>query len=903
MAPIHSTTPGRTRLTLLGALVVAGLFVEIVGSACRSQPGPRNVLLISIDTLRADYLSSYGFAQETTPNIDALAASGTRFENVISPVPLTLPAHSSMLTGMLPTRHGIHDNLGYRLSDEHTTLAELLRTHGFATGAIVSSFVLDSQFNLSQGFDSYDDAIGEEHKIAYLNERKGDETTDLALRFLQAHRDEAFFLWVHYYDPHDDYDPPEPFRSRFGDDLYAGEVAFADEQVGRLVAKLSELELDDSTLVIVAGDHGEMLGEHEESTHGFFVYQSAIRVPLVFRWPGGVTPGTVSERVGLIDIVPTIAGLLGIAPPEEVQGRDLSSLLRGGETIPGSRRELYVESLTANRYYGARPLFGLLTEEFKYILTTRPELYDLSQDPHETTNVIGDRPRIAAGMKARLSELLAEGSETDAGAGADEKTRRRLASLGYLSSHPGKKSFDLEAEGDDPKDWIAFYGKHQRLEKLTGRGEYDEARRLAGEMLEEKPSFAPAHLQLARIATAERDLPLAREHYEKALAIDPSNPGVHFNLGNILAELGDYQGAIERFRAAVTLDPEFSDAKARLELLLRKTGRLAEAASRPSAAAVPPGDPLQAALAEAARKAAAGAWPEAESALRRALELAPESGEAHYRLANLLAAKSQWKEAVAHFQRALEAAPSSAEVHHRLALALRETGAVEPALEHLREAARLAPDSAPIQSDLGRTLKQLGRPDEAITHFEKALELDPRLADTWNDLGSLQGSRGRVSEAIESFRHAVATDPAHAVAQNNLGLALLIAGERDEALDHFQRALELRPEWPVALREVAWLLATHPEASRRNPDRAVQLATRAAELTSEREPLVLDALAAAYAAQGRFDRAVETAEHAIALAETRVPALAAEIRARLELYQEGKPFREPATTGGASPRP
>ena len=224
----------------------SALLVALAGNACRSEPAPANLLFISIDTLRADHLSSYGFAKETTPNIDALAAKGARFEDVVSPVPLTLPAHSSMLTGTLPTRHGVHDNLGYALSDESTTLAELLQAQGFATGAAVSSFVLDARFNLSQGFQSYDDDFGAEHKIGFLNERKGDETTAVALRYLDAHRDDRFFLFVHYYDPHDDYAPPEPFRSRFEDDPYSGEVAFADAQVGRLVEKLREAIVDPS---------------------------------------------------------------------------------------------------------------------------------------------------------------------------------------------------------------------------------------------------------------------------------------------------------------------------------------------------------------------------------------------------------------------------------------------------------------------------------------------------------------------------------------------------------------------------------------------------------------------------------------------------------------------------------
>lgn len=852
-------------MSLTEKAALASLLASLAGGACRSEPSPRNLLLISIDTLRADHLSSYGFPKETTPHIDALAAEGARFEDVVSPVPLTLPAHSSMLTGTLPTRHGVHDNLGYALPDSSTTLAELLRARGLATGAVVSSFVLDSRFHLDQGFDSYDDDFQEAHQVGTVNERKGDETTAVALRYLDAHRDGPFFLFVHYYDPHDDYAPPEPFRSRFEGDPYSGEIAFADEQVGRLVEKLRELGLEDSTLVVVTGDHGEMLGEHGEPTHGFFVYQSALRVPLVLKWPGGIAPRTVRERAGLIDLVPTVAGLFGFQPPTEVQGRDLSPMLRGEESPPGPRRELYVESFTANRYYGARPIFGLLTDEYKYIHTTRPELYDLASDPEESVNVLDAHPRIAEGMKRRLAEILSEAEEHEAGASADEETRRRLASLGYLSGSSADAELSLEGEGDDPKDWIDFYARHQRLEKLVDRGAYDEARELASEMIEEDPRFAAGHLQLARIATEERDLRLAREHYEKALAIDPDNAGARFNLGNIEAELGDDEAAIASFRAAIALDPGLPDAQERLDFLLSRAG-----------AGEQPG-------------------PRTEAELRSLLEREPENGEAHYRLANLLAARSRWEEAASHFEHALAAAPpaAAAEIHHRLALALRETGRTEEALAHLQAARELAPDAAAVESDLAATLKRLGRPDEAIEHYRRAVALDPRLAVAWNDLGSLLGARGRLDEARDAFQRAVDADDGHAVAHNNLGLALRMTGERDAALAQFERACELRPDWPVPLRELAWIRATHPDAAHRDPERAVGLATRANELTGGSDPVVLDTLAAAYAARGDFDLAAETAAGAADLATSRAPKLAEQIRARAALYREKKPFIEP----------
>src|SRR5260221_63771 len=268
-----------------------GLFcLVLLGSALlppssRPRPAIRNVLLISIDTLRADRVSAYGFPRPTTPNIDAVAREGVLFRNVHTPVPMTLPAHVSMLTGTLPPTHGLRDNLVRRLPEGSMTIAEMLKAKGFTTGAVVSSFVLDRRFGTSQGFDSYDDRFQAVHKIGDLSERKGDEAARVATQWLDQHKGRPFFFFLHFYDPHEPYEPPEPFASEWKGHPYEGEVAFADHGVGLVIEKLRELGLYDSTLIVITGDHGEMLGEHGELNHGFFIYEGALRVPLVVRVP------------------------------------------------------------------------------------------------------------------------------------------------------------------------------------------------------------------------------------------------------------------------------------------------------------------------------------------------------------------------------------------------------------------------------------------------------------------------------------------------------------------------------------------------------------------------------------------------------------------------------------------
>ncbi len=351
-----------------------------------SEDRPRNLLLISIDTLRPDHVGCYGFAQNTTPHIDALAREGARFEDVLSPVPLTFPAHASLLTGTIPTRHGVHDNLSSGLDDARTTLAELFREEGFRTGAIVSSFVLDSRFNLSQGFETYNDDFEEEHRIAFLSERKGDETTRLARTWLAEHKGERFFLFLHYYDAHDDYSPPPPFAARFPSDPYSGEVAFVDQQVGEVLGQLGELGLIDDTLVVLTSDHGEMLEEHGEATHGYFIYESALRVPLILRGVG-IEPRVMTERVGLVDVAPTIASFFGLEFPLTDPGKGPFAVDPRRCGTPGAPRALR----------GKRHAPSLLRVE----LSVRPGDRSMEIHPYDETGAL--RPRRGSEAKRRTS--------------------------------------------------------------------------------------------------------------------------------------------------------------------------------------------------------------------------------------------------------------------------------------------------------------------------------------------------------------------------------------------------------------------------------------------------------------------------------------------------------------------
>jgi len=878
--------------------LIRACWATVLLAACGvHEPQTQNVLLISIDTLRADYLSSYGFPRETTPHIDDLARQGALFRNVQSPVPITLPAHASMLTGTVPPYHGVRDNLNHRLADSIVTLAELLKAKGFVTGAIVSSFVLDSRFNLSQGFDTYNDRFEEVHKIHHLSERKGDETTRLAEAWLEEHRGQRFFLFLHYYDPHDGYQPPEPFASRFADDGYAGEVAFADYSVGEVVGKLKELGIFDSTLLVITSDHGEMLGEHGELTHGFFVYQSALKVPLVIRLPGRSAPRQVDPWVGLIDVMPTIAGLVGAEVPKEVQGENLSQWLLGPSS-PAKQRQFYMESFTAPRYYGTNSLLGLISGRWKYIETSRPELYDLERDPEERVNLIEREPRIAQSLENQLKQVLkahTREKETRDRLAPDEASRRRMESLGYLggSGYRGD-AIDFDRSKEDPKDLISFYREDQRLAELIEDKNYPEAEALGKRMLRERPDFVEGHLQLARIAIARADAASALRHASKAAELDPGNAQAHIDLARILRSLGKLEESTVHYRRALELRPGFEEARTELAHALTGLGRFDEAATELKEALTARPSNVEAAIQLGFALASQGKLDEAIDQYRRALALDSRSAEAHSYLGSALASRGRVDEAIAHFEKALEAQPDLAEIHNWLGVALRERGRTEEAVRHFREALRLTPELAVAHLNLGVALKEQGRLEEAVQHYRRAIALNPNLPAAHNHLGTVLGSQGHLAEAVSHFREALQADPNDGETHNNLGLALRMVGERDAALKHFRAALAQRPDWPEPMNEVAWILATHPDDKVRNPDEAVRLAERAAELTGHREPLILDTLAAACAAAGDFLRAVETAQAAVALATEESTGLANEIGKRLELYRKQKAFREPA---------
>ena len=524
---MHRRLPGLAALAILGIWGIAcGRTDAPAGSSAEATARGADVLLVTIDTLRADSVGFAGNARAETPVLDRLAAAGRVYTDAHAHNVVTLPSHANILTGLYPWQHGVRDNTGFVLPASVPTLGTLLKKAGYATGAFVSAYPLDAGFGLNQGFDVYDDRFprGSRPDDFAMAERRGDQAVTPALAWWNAHRGQRRFLWVHLYDPHFAYAPPEPFRSRFRDNPYLGEVAATDSFLAPLLGPLLDGR-EPPAVVVVTADHGEALGEHGELTHGLFAYEGTLKVPLVV-WGPGIEAGTDDRPARHIDIVPTLLGALGAEPPAGLPGRSLLA-------APDPAQTAYFESLTTSLNRGWAPLRGVLRERRKYIDLPLPELYDLSRDPGETTNLFAAERRTA---RALAGELPAESVWPPAKGQVTPEQEARLRSLGYSVGSSGEKT-SWTAE-DDPKNLVDLDHKLHRTVELYSLRRYEEAAALAREVVAARPDLTEAaeHLALALRQLERHDEAIAA--LRSALTRAPQRESLRRQLGMALAEAG-----------------------------------------------------------------------------------------------------------------------------------------------------------------------------------------------------------------------------------------------------------------------------------------------------------------------------------------------------------------------------
>jgi len=562
---------------------------EVEAQIVRTQP-PKRVVLVTIDTLRADYVGSYGATQVKTPTLDRLARDGVRFETAISPAPITMVSHTSLMTALDPPMHGVHANGKFRLPDSIPTLAERFQQAGITTAGFVAAVVLDRRYGLDRGFDSYDDQMGYRRNIAGATgayaERTADQMTDAVLAWLKTAPDE-FFLWVHYYDPHGNYDPPKGFRPKtmptlkdpkhadvletasvMFPPLYAGEIYFVDTELGRMLRGIDNRFRDDDTLFVVTSDHGESLCEHGEITHTLTLYDATQRVPLLMEGAGLPAGRVVRAPVRLIDVAPTILEFAGLPALGGAAGVSLLPWVQGQRT---DALTAYVETLETYLGYGWSPVLGLRTDRYKYLRTVRPELYDLARDPHELANLAEAEPAVVAEFDGQLEARLAGARPVEPNVVAQPEQAAMLESLGYAIADAGEPGKPVGwVGGEDPKDAISAFVLLLEARSQIATGHPQQAL----ETLKDE-SAAGGWVALARseIALALGDPATAERNARLMIDAQPHHAEGYIALGAALERRGEFPDAVLAYEEAARINPNETDARVAL-------GRLAEASGR-----------------------------------------------------------------------------------------------------------------------------------------------------------------------------------------------------------------------------------------------------------------------------------------------------------------------------------
>ncbi|MEM6796459.1 MAG: sulfatase-like hydrolase/transferase [Acidobacteriota bacterium] len=681
------------------------LFGALLGAGCQRSSGsrPYNVVLVSFDTTRADHLGAYGHTEIKTPAVDGLAERGVLFERAFSPVPITLPSHSTMMTGKVPFAHGVRDNGLFNLGGEQETLAEILRDAGYRTAAAIGAFPLIGSMGISQGFELYDDHLTTPYEDLYgdrifpkerlfFDERRAARVNEAVLPWLEKHHAEPFFLWVHYFDPHEPHEPPAPFGQIYSHELYDGEIAYADESLGTLLGHLERLGVYDNTLIVMTSDHGEGRGEHNETTHSMLVYNSTLHVPLIMKPPAGVVEperagARVAPKVSTTDILPTVLDLLGLETPEKIQGMSLLPYLEG-EGPSDARREIYAETLSPrlSRSWGEQR--ALFLGDYKYIHGPRSELYDITQDPREVDNLIDSEADLAGKMERKLASYLVEHavSGLDASVAIDEETARRLQALGYLQSSGsglGPIEEKLSREGDAPQDHVRTITAYSQAKNFLFSGRLAEGKAALLDLLEDDPGN-PHYLEL--LFTAELRLGRAGEalrivrRLEAANAAYPPREQLLDWSAQVLLSQGQLQQGLEKLQASqeieATASGQFRIAKIHERLGEPQLDRAhLEKALELDSGFAPARIDLGISFARA------GDAEEARRQLRRAIEDDPYQPRGLFNYGALLVQSDQLSEALTYFQRAVDLNGRYPEAHYALVETHYRLGEVDQALD------------------------------------------------------------------------------------------------------------------------------------------------------------------------------------------------------------------------------
>jgi choline-sulfatase len=691
-------------VALLGALALLATALPSLSPGPKlddpPNPTPPSVLLVTIDTLRADHVGCYGYHQVKTPTLDQLAAEGIRFDHAYAQVPITLPSHAVILTGTYPMFNGVRDFTSPGLPDNVPSLAEILRRGGYHTAAFVSSFVLNSMWGLSRGFEVYDDVAGADSnpgQTLFQLERRGDHTVDRMLDWLDHRSREPFFVWLHLYDPHSPYRPPEPYRSQYASHPYDGEIAFDDVQVGRVVARLRELGLLDRTAIVLTSDHGESLGEHGEGEHGFFIYNATLRVPLILKLPTGwPRRRTISLPVGTVDIAPTIARLCGISTSatRSFQGHSLFEAIE--ETASGGTEAVYGESYYPKDSFGWHELRAVVTSRFKYIDAPRPELYDLERDPGERSNLAQASSATASSLRDRL--MAFEGRfgrvqpppETSP---MSPERQEKLRALGYLSYQARSVTITNAARAADPKDKIGTLNRILRTSDLMRAGKFAEADETLASLEKAEPSLYVLPFQRGENSLAWGKPGAAVPEFRKAVSLNPSFDQAFLGLGRAYFQIGQDDKAAEALESALQLNPRNFLARVALAKVYWRQNQLARA----------------------------------EAELAQVVRERPEFAEARGDYGIILAKRGRYREALPEIERGIQSGDQDAVAYNYLGVTYAELGDSAKAVAAYEQAVQINPRYAAALMNLALQYRKQGQTAKARGYYQKVCEASQEL--------------------------------------------------------------------------------------------------------------------------------------------------------------------------------
>jgi arylsulfatase A-like enzyme/predicted Zn-dependent protease len=705
------------------SVVAAALFAA---GACRwtasRTPSHPNLLLITIDTLRADHVGAYGATAGATPALDALAAAGVRFDQVQTAVPLTAPSHATILTGQYPPVHGVRGNVVFTLGSKYPTLATLLKKQDYQTAAFVGAYPVAAAFGFNQGFDTFNEDFHETSPGEPGAERRASEVADSALRWLESAagtgasaRRHPFFAWLHFYDPHAPYSPPAPYGDRFAGHPYDGEIAYTDAQVGRVFDWLRSSGHDTDTVVVLLADHGEGLGDHHELMHAVLVYQSTMRIPLIVSGPGVPRGVVVQPRAATIDVLPTVMGLLGFSVDPTLLGRDLRPLMaaRGVSADP-----LYGESLFGRLNCHWASLRSWVKDDWKLIVGSQPELYNLAQDPQENHDLAAAEParvtRMTEELQRALQRIAPEGDRAQPNPATPEQ-EERLRSLGYTAGSGGRGPLD-DPRLPDPRTHVELYDRLQAAAAAQGAGlarAFDDVQAIT--RIDPENPFAFGIL--ASMAYRYGSLVLAERAFARTLELDPDRPGIRQNYGKLLRDLGRLDESERELRIALEQTTE-DDTRTRVNLAetlvaLKKT-------------------------------------PEAEKLLSAVLTREPKNPEALGAKGRLLLAEDRVPEAVASLEQATST--SDPEPFIELAAGYLRANRVGKARESATEALRRTPGHPWGMALLGHALILDGQRPQGLEYLQRAVSIRPRRPAVWEALAAGFEAAGQANTAAQCRR-------------------------------------------------------------------------------------------------------------------------------------------------------